>query len=220
MSKPLTLLLASLLIALTMVAAAFGMADIYRREAALLIDEWDWSGGEEGSQVWAWEQMQRYLWLANRLAPFDSQVLAELGQLYELRVSDAQTSDTNADLERALGYYRHSLALRPAWPYAWTDVALLKVTQERIDGELGHAMERALTLGPWQTSVQASIASGGLTVWDQLPAGLQTQVEATIARGLSSGSRLMLAVAGRFKLLEADKDNPARAPSSQPAPEG
>ena len=204
MSKSLSIFLASLLLALSVVAAAFGMAEIYRGEAAILSGEIDGSEGEEGPPAWAWEQVQRYLWLANRLAPFDAQVLGDLGELYEHRIDEVPAPGTSADHERALGYYRQALALRPAWPYAWVDIAALKITQQRLDAEYSHAMQRALSLGPWQTSVQASIAGGGLIVWDQLPATLQIRVEQTIARGLSNDSRLMLAVARRFDLIASD----------------
>ena len=204
MSKSLSILLAYLLLALSVVAAAFGMADIYRGEAATLTGELDWSEGKERPPAWAWEQAHRYLWLASRLAPFDAQVLGDLGELYELRVGESPAPGTRADLDRALGYYRQALMLRPAWPRAWVDVAALKISQQHIDAEFAHALQRALILGPWQTSVQASIAGGGLTVWEQLPATLQTRVENTITRGLSNDWRLMSAVARRFDLLESD----------------
>lgn len=217
MRKPLPILLAFLLLALSAAAAAFGVADIYRNEAVTLIEEWDWPEDEEGPPAWAWledeegppawawEQVQRYLWLASRLAPFDAQILGDLGQLYGLRVGEvpALAPGSSADLDRALGYYRQSLALRPAWPYAWADLALLKITQERLDAEFAHAMQRALTLGPWQPVVQASIAGGGLAVWGKLPAKLQTNIEHTVARGLSSGSQLMPLVARQYGLLAA-----------------
>ena len=171
----------------------------------MLIGEWYTSQGEKEPQDWTWEQAQRYLWLANRLAPFDPQILSDLGQLYELRHGEAPGPEASADLEHALGYYRQSLALRPAWPDAWADVALLKVTQQNIDAEFAFALQRALALGPWETRVQASIAGGGLAVWDKLPATLQTDVEHSVARGLSNHSRLMLAVAKRFDLLRASE---------------
>jgi len=201
MPKPLAMLLAVLLLALSAAAAAFGLAAVYRSEAATLIEQWYWPEDQAGPPAWAWEQVHRYLWLAGRLAPFDAQILTDLGQLYELRVGEAPAPGSNADLDRALGYYRQSLALRPSWPYAWADLALVKITQARLDAEFAFAMQRALTLGPWQTSVQASIAAGGLSVWDQLPATLQTRVEHTVARGLSNGSRLMPLVARRFGLI-------------------
>ena len=191
------------LLALSVAAAALGMADIYRREAGMLIGEWYTSQGEKEAQDWTWEQTQRYLWLANRLAPFDPQILSDLGQLYELRAGEAPEPEASAYFEQALGYYRQSLALRPAWPDAWENIALIKVTLDNIDAEFAFALQRALTLGPWQTRVQASIAGGALAVWDKLPEKLQTDVEHSIARGLSSDSRLMLAVAKRFDLLRA-----------------
>jgi tetratricopeptide (TPR) repeat protein len=204
MRKSLSIFLASLLLVLSVVAAAAGMADIYRGEAAVLIGEIDGSEDEAGTALWAWEQAQRYLWLASRLAPFDAQVLGDLGELYEYRMAEVPAPGTGADLDRALDYYRQALTLRPAWPYAWVDIAALKITRQHIDAEYAHAMQRALTLGPWQANVQASIAGGGLTVWNKLPAMLQTELEDTIARGLSNDSRLMLAVARRFDLIASD----------------
>jgi hypothetical protein len=219
MRKPLSLLLAVLLLALSLIATAFGVADIYRNEAASLVEQWSWPE-DEGPPAWAWEQVERYLWLASRLAPFDAQIQGELGQLYERRVVDARDPESAPDLERALEYYRHSLALRPAWPDAWVDVALLKITQERLDAEFALALQRALTLGPWQTIAQASIAGGGLSVWDQLPATLQTQIEHSVARGLANRSRLMPLVARRFGLFESGETDPAHAPASRQPPEG
>lgn len=202
MGKPLPVLLVILLLALAVVATAFGMADIYRREAVMLIDA-VWTADREGATDWRWEQAQRYLWLANRLAPFDAQVLGDLGQLYELRGRQASGPEARAALDRALDDYRQALALRPAWPDAWANVALLKVTREDIDAEFALAVQRALDLGPWQLRVQASIAGAGLAVWDQLPATLQTRIEDTVSHGLANGSRLMRAVAGRYELFVA-----------------
>ena len=118
--------------------------------------------------------------------------------------AQARGPDARADLERALGYYRQSLARRPAWPDAWVNVARLKLTQGHIDAEFALALQRALELGPWDSIVQASIASGGLAVWDKLPAQLQTDVEQAVARGLSNGSRFMPNVARQYGLIAAD----------------
>lgn len=206
MPKALTIMLALLLLALSVVAAAFGVASIYRSEAVTVIEKWDWPEDKPGPPVWVWEQVHRYLWLANRLAPFDAQILAELGELYELRVDEAPGpgNGSRTDREHALGYYRQSLLLRPAWPYVWADLALLKLSQKQFDAEFALALQRALDLGPWQSIVQASIASGGLAVWDKLPARLQTDIEHAIARGLSSGSKLMPGVTRQYGLLATD----------------
>jgi len=222
MPNPLAILPALLLLALSVAAAAFGVASIYRGEALAVIEKWDWPEDEPVPPAWAWEQVHRYLWLANRLAPLDAQILAELGELYELRVSEAplKVHDSGADRERALGYYRQALALRPAWPYAWADIARLKLSQQHLDAEFAFAMRRALELGPWQAVLQASIASAGLTVWDQLPAYLQTDIDHAVQRGLSNGSRLMPQVARRFDLIATSETKPAQATSSNPPPQG
>ena len=204
MNKAFPILLALLLLSLSIVAAAFGMANIYQKEAATLRVDWDDSEDVEGAPPWAWEQAQRYLWLASRLAPFDPQILGDQGRLYDSRASATQASDASTEYERALGFYRQALALRPAWPYAWVDIAGLKIAQQRLDAEYLHAVQQALTLGPWQTKVQASIAFGGLMVWDMLPATLQTGVEKTIARGLLNDSRLMMTVAKHYDLVPTD----------------
>ena len=218
MPKALTIMQALLLLALSIAAAAFGAASIYRREAVTVIEKWVWPEDEPGPPAWAWEQVHRYLWLANRLAPFDAQIKSDLGQLYESRVVDAQVKgdqgqldelrsgeasapEASTDLNTALEFYRQSLDLRPAWPQAWADVALLKITQKHIDAEFALALQRALTQGPWESSIQAGIAGGGLTGWDQLPAQLQTAIEHAVQRGLSNGSRLMPLVARRFDLF-------------------
>jgi hypothetical protein len=219
MSKPLPVLLAMSLLALSVVAVALGMADIYRREASMLVGEWFTSQDDKETQDWTWEQAHRYLWLANRLVPFDPQILSDMGQLYELRDGESPRPEASADLERALGYYRQALVLHPTWPDAWANVALLKVTQQDIDAEFAFVLQRALALGPWETRVQASIAGGGLLVWGKLPATLQTDVERSVARGLSNHSRLMLAVAKRFDLLQAGETVPAQAPTARNTPE-
>jgi hypothetical protein len=235
MPKPLAILPALLLLALSVAAAAFGAASIYRSEAVTVIEKWDWPEDEPEPPAWAWEQVHRYLWLANRLAPFDAQIKSDLGELYESRVVDARVKgdqgqldalrpgedsgpEASTDLNTALKFYRQSLNLRPAWPQAWADVASLKITQQHIDAEFALALQHALTLGPWESSVQAGIAGGGLSVWDQLPAQLQTDIEHAIQRGLSNGSRLMPLVARRFDLFETSETKPAQATSSNPPP--
>ena len=72
MHNPLAILPALLLLALSVAAAAFGAASIYRGEAVTVIEKWDWPEDEPVPSAWAWEQVHRYLWLANRLVPLDA----------------------------------------------------------------------------------------------------------------------------------------------------
>lgn len=202
------------LLLLSAAAGSLGLAEIYRRDAVLIGDAWDptEAGGAPAS---SWRQVQRFLLLAGRLAPFDAQIQRDLGELYEARMvapGDPTTdgpiatagSEIDADYRHALDHYRRAVALRPAAALGWTDIALLKVSRRDIDAEFAQAFRHALALGRWESVVQASLAGGGLSVWQQLPADLQLAVEDAVARGVARNSRLMRLVARRFALAEPD----------------
>jgi tetratricopeptide (TPR) repeat protein len=215
MPKAVAVVLSVLLIGLTALAAALALADIYRVEGARLVDEWSMT---EERQVppWVWEQAHRYLWLASRLAPLDPDIRNDLGRLFELRVTEQQADEpqAQADLEQALQYYRQSVALRPAWPYVWTNLAMLKVKQEQVDAEFALAMQRTATLGPWEMALQLAVAGGGLSLWARLPADLQALVEHAVAQGLWRGYRPMWSLAEQYALISPDVAGTAVAPIS------
>ena len=98
-------------------------------------------------------------------------------------------SPGDACYRNALHHYRKALALRPAAAAAWTDIALLKVSRQDVDAEFAYAFRHALALGHWESAVQASLAGGGLIVWDQLPPDMQLAVEDAVVRGWSRGIR-------------------------------
>jgi hypothetical protein len=68
--------------------------------------------------------------------------------------------------EKTLAYARRALRIRPSWPYLWNELILSKVALKQFDGELTGALERAVTLGPWEESVLEDIAFTGLDQWN------------------------------------------------------
>lgn len=104
------------------------------------------------------------------LAVFFYQVAATRPQelLDELGWHDSQ--------QQALKYARRALLKKPSWPYLWDDLFLSKIRLEQIDNELTGAMERAVTLGPWEEPVQYDIAFDGLDEWENLTAAAQQTV--------------------------------------------
>jgi hypothetical protein len=70
--------------------------------------------------------------------------------------------------QQALEYARSALLKRPAWPYLWNELFQSKIKLKQFDNELTGAMERAVTLGPWEQSVQYDVAFTGLDNWDKL----------------------------------------------------
>jgi len=202
MRRSVALVSAFALLLLSAAAGSLGLAEIYRRDAMLIIDAWDPTGAG-GAPDPAWRRVERFLLLAGRLA-----------ELYEARsVAPADPATTagpivtagspvDARYRSALAHYRRAVALRPAAATGWTDIALLKVSRQDIDAEFAQAFRHALALGRWESVVQASLAGGGLSVWRQLPADLQLAVEDAVLRGIARNSRLMRLVVRRFALAE------------------
>lgn len=208
MARAIALLAALALLLLSAAAAALALAGIYREDAQVVADSWYYVEDEAGLPPGAWQQVRRYLWLAERLAPFDAEALSDLGALYEARVMataagmPVDTGGASGDYRTALDYYRRALALQPTSAMAWGNIALLKVSGGDIDAEFARAARNALALAPWEAAVQSSIAGGGLTVWDRLPGELQADIEQAVLRGVASRSRLMGFTVERFGLVE------------------
>jgi hypothetical protein len=78
--------------------------------------------------------------------------------------------------QQALEYARFALLKRPTWPYLWDDLFQSKIKLKQFDNELTSAMERAVTLGPWEIDVQEDIGFIGLDSWENLPVAAQQTV--------------------------------------------
>jgi hypothetical protein len=87
--------------------------------------------------------------------------------------------------QQALEYARRALLKRPSWPYLWDDFIQGKIKLEQFDDELIDAMERAVTLGPWEESVQEDVAFYGLDNWESLPPAAQQIVLNAMEQTLS-----------------------------------
>ncbi len=84
--------------------------------------------------------------------------------------------DWHDSQQQTLKYARNALLKRPTWPYLWDDLFQSKIKLKQFDNELTGAMERAVTLGSWEESVQYDIAFDGLDHWENLPVEAQQTV--------------------------------------------
>lgn len=195
-----------MLLAIGGVAAVVVIAGLYTSEGERIVLEWMYAN-EDGPPDWAWDEAHRFLWLASHLDPLDPRAYTNTGKLYELKArKEARRGEqTAAAFEVAVNHYRRAVALRPAWPYGWADLAMVKLEQGRFDGELALAMERATTLGPWEPGVQLSIASRGLNAWDELPDNLRGIVRLTVERGIERDWKPIVALAKQLDLKETDE---------------
>ncbi|MGR8999688.1 MAG: hypothetical protein ACU88J_11665 [Gammaproteobacteria bacterium] len=89
--------------------------------------------------------------------------------------------------QQALEYARSALQKRPSWPYLWDDLFQSKVRLKQFDNELTGAMERAVTLGPWEEPVQYDIAFDGLDEWDNLP----TEARQTVLKAMEQNLAML-----------------------------
>jgi hypothetical protein len=71
---------------------------------------------------------------------------------------DPSDPPVRAALLEALAQFRLATSLRPMWPYSWAAIASTKLKLQESDGEFARAVERAVTLGPWEPEVQLAIA--------------------------------------------------------------
>ncbi|WP_281648209.1 hypothetical protein [Parendozoicomonas sp. Alg238-R29] len=84
-----------------------------------------------------------------------------LAKLEDWRVINAQLQQQPIDVvaqEQGLAAYRTAIQQRPAWPYAWSDFAMAKARARQIDQAFFNALERAISLGPWERGVMTTVA--------------------------------------------------------------
>lgn len=89
-------------------------------------------------------------------------------------------------------HFRTALTLRPASPYTWSNLALIKSRLGEWDAETQLALRQAATLGPWEPEVQVSIADVGWAGWNHWPDELKPILEDNIVRGSKSQRETML----------------------------
>ncbi|WP_157385824.1 hypothetical protein [Methylosarcina fibrata] len=162
--------LALLLIGLAYLSFRWALADVLAQQVWHQLDKSQMPGHELDAAQW--QQTRDWLEDSVRLHPNYSANL-ELAEIFYLSAGNQPAGlqdelgwhDSN---ELALSYTRRALMIKPTWPYLWNDLFLIKVALRQFDRELTNGIERAVTLGPWEKSVQYDIALTGLDYWDNL----------------------------------------------------
>ena len=83
-------------------------------------------------------------------------------------------------------YYRQSLAVRPAWPLTWANLALVKADLLEFDGEMAESLQYSAAYGPYEPGVLTIVAGLGLRNEAWLTPAMAEVVNGTIQRGLIS----------------------------------
>jgi hypothetical protein len=162
------LALIPLLLIFAATAYRWGVADIYAAQAQNHIKAWRKSGKPPEEQEWG--KVRDILVKSLEKHPDFPPYLEVLGELNLTRSLDFFLDDDDVDEMRqaALEYFRKVVSYRPSWPYGWANIALVKLAEEESGEEFFHFMERAASLGPWESKVQRVVGQAGLSVWEEL----------------------------------------------------
>jgi predicted Zn-dependent protease len=165
-------------------AALRGLADLAYFPARSTLDAWSRQGIAPGAAQWV--AARDALAEARRLEPDNPLFVEETGRLYEKRVAPADPAQpvVRGYLARALSEFRRAARMRPASPFAWTNIALVKFRLGERDAEFRAAIDNAARLGPWEPGVQRALADIGFAGWRELPAPVRATIAAAIERAL------------------------------------
>jgi tetratricopeptide (TPR) repeat protein len=196
---------------LAFIAGQWLRAGIYYYQAKAYMDSWDYSGPLPHGE---WKTARRALDKALALGPGQATYHQDMSELlFAKSVRTAPDPGLDPDLgpglglsadlrQQALGHVRQAIHLRPSWPYAWALLALIKYQSSGIDAEAAEALNKAMTLGPWEPTVQIIVAEIGLASWQDLAPGLQEKLIGVIAGTAPAESAKILQIVKRFNLLE------------------
>jgi hypothetical protein len=190
---------------LAFIAGQWLYAGIYYYQAKAYMDSWDYSSPLPYGE---WKTARKALDKALAWGPSQAIYHQDLGELlFAKSLHAAPDLDLDPDLsidlqKRALEHIRQAIYLRPSWPYAWALLALIKYQSSGIDAEAAEALNRAMTLGPWEPTVQLTIAEIGLASWKDLAPNLQEKLIDVIAGTAPAESAKILQIVKRFNLLE------------------
>ena len=119
----------------------------YRTNAAL--ENWQEEGVQPSFQ--AWQDLERSALTALSWDSMQPELLNAIGRLYgfrALRLAEMK-DEKDQDLQHAAHYYRQVMKLRPAWPYGYLNLALLKANAGVLDAEFSGLLVHLTRLAPW-----------------------------------------------------------------------
>ncbi|NKB37214.1 MAG: hypothetical protein GKR93_08600 [Gammaproteobacteria bacterium] len=160
------------------------VADIYYRTPFNVVKNWQIAS--QDSQEVDWGNSNRRFLKALEFDANNPESLMMAGLSYEGQYAFKETGFAKAEKGRklALNFYRNSVHLRPAWPYGWIDLALVKYRLGELDEEFYKSILHASELGSWEPGVQKVIIEIGLHGWSKFDSKTQELVLKTIRKAV------------------------------------
>jgi len=190
-----------ILIGLIMTAGFRGLADVNVQSTRRSLVLWESDVNTLNNTEWtiAYDSVSK----AVSQDPLNPELLTLMANVQEWKIYlDKDDEENNHYLSLALKNYRKAAELRPAWPYSWSQISLVKYRMGEIDQELQQAIENATKTGPWEPGVQQIIAEVGLSVWEELDFATKEIIVRNIDRGVTMQPILMLDILKKYGQLK------------------
>ena len=194
-SKSTFLFLTVFLLFVIFSAARIGVAEKFSGRARYAMHTW--STGKAQADPSSEATVSRELDLARLFAPDNPDNIEDQARLALIRASlpGLSESERNTLLAQGIKQIHEAIALRPVSSYSWATLLMLKRERAEYDAEFRLALERAVTLGPWEPEVQLIVADVGSSAWTALPRAEQDMLQKNFVRGLKRQAKEILAIA-------------------------
>lgn len=193
LGKGLSWVLGALALFVVFSAVRLGTADLLCGHAADRMAKWPQGGGDASSM----DGVSRILDAARLIAPDNPDIHETTARLDMARADrpGVGAAERETALRRGVAQIRRAISLRPLSPYGWAILLRLKSGLGEYDAEFRRSLERTVTLGPWEPTLQAAVVDAGLGAWAALPEAERKMVGETIARGMKRQAGAMFAIA-------------------------
>ena len=167
-SRVLALIAIPCLLYLAYIAGNWSLADIYARPSIITLEKWRSEKITLSDDDW--DELRTNLSYALEHDPDNPNIHEYLALAIEGRYAYIAPENEEAMPSRREAYthYKKAILIRPTWPYAWVNLALVKYRLGETDDEFYHALHKADELGSWEPGVQRVIVDVGLHYWNSL----------------------------------------------------
>ena len=181
---------AVLLVAASIIAARWGMANAVATDVLSMKAEWQNRFVQSGQLPTEHQRQNVYAELnaARGLDPRNPDLMEQAGALLAtpVAVTDAgQVGESSGATklqvqQEAINAFSAAVVARPVSAYAWVNLALSKYQAGQVDAVLYRALDNAARLGPWEPDVQLAVTDLGFALWEDMPRVLRPTVIQTV----------------------------------------
>ena len=194
------------LLYLTYIAGSWCLADVYARPSIAILKKW------RSEKITLddddWDKLRADLFTALKHDSDNPDIHEYLALAIEGRFANVVPKNIQAMPSRREAYvhYKKSISIRPSWPYAWVNLALVKYRLGETDDEFYHALHKADELGAWEPGEQRVIIDIGLNNWNSQSRDekkfVLNVIDKSLKHSMRSHSMNVLDLSKRYGLLQ------------------